>query len=360
MSFTTFDIHQRDRWLEYLDKIDYKDIYFTPEYCHLYEKNREGQAQLIVYVEGNNFIYYPFLLREINNIPNIREIEKKYGKTYDMITPYGYGGPITNVKDPQIKNAIYYNFNKQLNDYCKKNNIITEFIRYHPIIRNDMDNKDFDSEYVRNTIYVDLTRDRKEIWAKYDTKNRNRIRKSIQYGLKVVQSSIYDLDNFTYLYYKTMEKKKAYEYYYFAPAFFENMVELLGERIELFEVLYEDKVILSCFFMCYGKNIHYHLLGSEETYLKYSPNNLLINYVVDWAKTKGFTTLHLGGGYCGEDSLYKFKKHFNKDGDIPFHIGKKIHNPQIYQEIIKDFIAIDNGFFPLYRHPSLINSSNKV
>ena len=360
MSFTTFDIFQREKWLEFLDKIDHKDIYFTPEYCHLYEKNGEGKAQLIVYEEDNLLIYYPFLLREINNIPNEYEIKAKYGKTYDMITPYGYGGPISNIKEPQIKNNIYRNFNKLLNEYCKENNIITEFIRYHPMIRNEIDNKDYMSEYIRNTIYVDLTRDKKEIWAKYDTKNRNRIRKSIQYGLKVVQSSINDLENFIYLYNKTMAKKQANEYYYFGSTFFENMVDLLGDQIKLFEVTYEDKVILSCFFMCYGENIHYHLLGSEENYLKYSPNNLLINFVVDWAKSKGFKTLHLGGGFSGEDSLYKFKKHFNKDGDLPFYTCKKIHNNIIYQEIIKDIDILDKDFFPIYRHPSLISKLKNV
>jgi len=103
MSFTTFEIPQREKWLEFLNRIDLKDIYFTPEYCHLYEKNGEGKAQLIIYEEGNQFIYYPFLLREINEIQDIKHLESKYGEMYDIITPYGYGGPITNETDPILK-----------------------------------------------------------------------------------------------------------------------------------------------------------------------------------------------------------------------------------------------------------------
>lgn len=357
MSFTTFDIPQRENWLEFLDRIDAKDIYFTPEYCHLYEKNGEGKAQLIIYEEGNHFIYYPFLLREINELKNIKDLESKYGKMYDIITPYGYGGPITNETDPILKTNLYKNFNESFIRYCKEKNIITEFIRFHPLIRNANDNEALVSEYVRNTIYVDLKLDVEEIWANYDAKNRNRIRRSLQHGLQVVHRPIHEKENFINLYYKTMDKKNAYDYYYFDSLFFDNMVDLLDRQIELIEVLYENKVILSCFFMCYGQNVHYHLLGSEASYLKFAPNNFLINYAIGWAKSKGYQTFHLGGGYSGQDSLYKFKKNFNKEGDLPFYIGKRIHNEEIYSDLIKDYNLKETNFFPLYRHPSLLNSS---
>lgn len=46
--------------------------------------------------------------------------------------------------------------------------------------------------------------------------------------------------------------------------------------------------------MHYGDFIHYHLLGSDEDYLHFSPNNSLIHYVVEWGKAKGKKALHLG------------------------------------------------------------------
>jgi hypothetical protein len=350
--YKIFDLSEKESWYEYLEKTVGKDIYFTPEYFEISEKNKEGKAQLFIYENGHDFVYYPFLLRNLNDLPYAEDIRRKYGDLYDITTPYGYGGPITNIKEESDKNQLFSRFEESFHSYCSQNNIISEFVRFHPLIRNDKDYKDIESTLNRHTIYVDLSLDLHDIWANYDTKNRNRLRKAqTNEYFTMVHRSPGEFDNFMNLYYKTMDKKNAYEYYYFKREYFENSVELMGDHLELIEVLMGDKVIMSCFFMHYGDFIHYHLLGSDEEYLNYSPNNSLIHYVVEWAKSKGKKVLHLGGGYAGDiDTLYRFKKRFNKYGDLPFYIGKRIRNKQIYHELVKDLPVTDN-YFPLYRHP---------
>lgn len=49
-----------------------------------------------------------------------------------------------------------------------------------------------------------------------------------------------------------MDKKNAYEYYYFQRDFFENSAELLKDHLELIEVVMDDKVIMSCFLCITG------------------------------------------------------------------------------------------------------------
>ncbi|MGG3468168.1 GNAT family N-acetyltransferase [Neobacillus pocheonensis] len=354
MVYKTFDLCEKENWHKYLDQSIRKDIYFTPEYLEVYERNGDGKAQLFIYEDGQDFVYYPFLLRGLNDLKFAEDVKRKYGDLYDITTPYGYGGPITNTKDEIRKQQLFRQFEASFRSYCYQKNIITEFVRFHPLIRNDQDYKDIESTLNRHTVYVDLSLDLEDIWANYDNKNRNRLRKAkTNEYFSMVHRSPSELENFMNLYYKTMDKKNAYEYYYFQRSFFENNVELLQNHLELIEVVMGDKVIMSCFFMHYGEFIHYQLLGSDEEYLKYAPNNFLIHYVVEWAKSKGKKILHLGGGYAGDsDTLYRFKKRFNKYGDLPFYIGKRIRNEEIYHELIKN-LPVAGDYFPMYRHPDL-------
>ena len=62
------------------------DIYFDNNYGKLYEKVENGIAKVFEYEDENGKITNQFIVREIP--------EKIDGKIYyDIVTPYGYGGP---------------------------------------------------------------------------------------------------------------------------------------------------------------------------------------------------------------------------------------------------------------------------
>ena len=353
MTFRILDLNDKEIWHDYLNRLHRKDVYFTPEYCEIYEKNGEGTAQLFLYEEGEDFVFYPYLLRNLKDLPAVSHVVKKYGQLYDITTPYGYGGPITNVEEETNVQPLMRRFTNSFREYCYSTNIITEFIRFHPLLQNQMIYSDIEKIYLRDTIHIDLLPDYETIWANYDTKNRNRIRKSKTYDLRIVHRKADELSNFLKLYYSTMAKAKARDYYFFSTDFFRNTFHLLNEKIELIEVVTnKNQVIMTSLFIYGNEYIHYHLSGSDRDHLKLAANNLILDYAVKWAKGKGFKSLHLGGGYSGnDDSLYKFKKHFNKYGNLPFHIGRQIHNPIIYGEL-SSLIQDDlQDYFPIYRHP---------
>ena len=110
MATRILDLSERHIWNRYLSRIERKDIYFTPEYCEIYERNGEGKAQLFVYEEGENFVYYPFLLRNLNELSYLSKSVAKHGTLYDITTPYGYGGPITNTNDENVARALLFQF----------------------------------------------------------------------------------------------------------------------------------------------------------------------------------------------------------------------------------------------------------
>ncbi|MDQ0482528.1 GNAT family N-acetyltransferase [Guptibacillus hwajinpoensis] len=365
MATKILDLNHKKGWHDYLALIEQKDIYYTPEYCEIYERNGEGKAQLFIYEERENFVYYPYLLRTLSGITHLRKFEAKYGTLYDISTPYGYGGPITNITDKTEARLILERFSNAFHEYCKETNIISEFIRFHPLLQNQSIFSGSKPIYIRDTIHVDLTRDYDEIWAKYDSKNRNRIRKAESYDLRILHRDISDsndLSDFMRLYHSTMRKNNARDYYYFSEEFFHHTCELLHEKAELIEVITkENKVIMSALLICGEDWIHYHLSGSDPDELKLSANNFLLDYTVKWAKERNYKSLHLGGGYIGNgDSLYRFKKRFNKEGDLPFYIGKLIHNQAIYKEMALKMSEEDiSDYFPIYRHPDLFLTSTE-
>jgi lipid II:glycine glycyltransferase (peptidoglycan interpeptide bridge formation enzyme) len=100
-----------------------------------------------------------------------------------------------------------------------------------------------------------------------------------------------------------------------------------------------------------GTSAHYHLSGTLRDYMSYGANNLgLYEIALDLCKN-GCKSFHLGGGYGGDSSpLLKFKRSFNKNGDLDFYIGKRIFNQEEYDEVCKAVgIEDKTGFFPAYR-----------
>lgn len=311
-------------WNDYLYKIDEnnQDIYYTSDYYKLYEHNGDGKGKLFVYKEDDNIAVYPFMINEIHSY----NLDEKY---YDIESAYGYGGPLTNNYDE----IFLRNFENEFLKYCSKNKIIAEFIRFHPLIKNQkIFTKNIEVLHNRITVYLDLTKDIDEIWEEdIKSKNRNMIRKAEKNLLTVEESN--DFETFKSIYESTMSKVTADIYYYFKDDYY-NCIKN-SDKYFLLNVKKEDEVIASAIFMIYGEYFHYHLSGSLKEYLKYSPNNLLLWEAIKYGKKKGCKIMHFGGGLTDslEDRLFKFKSSFSKK-NADFYIGKRIHNKKIYELII--------------------------
>lgn len=311
-------------WNEYLLKIDKpnRDIYFTSSYHHLYE-NKHSRAKCFIYCEDEKVALYPFLINDIYNY----DLDDKY---YDIETVYGYGGPISNSDNEEF----LVNFEKNFMIFCSQNRIIAEFIRFHPLIKNqNIFKKNIDVVHNRLTVYLDLEKGIDQIWNKdIKSKNRNMIRKAQNNELSVSISS--DYKTFKNIYEKTMNKVNANSFYYFNDEYFDLIKD--SNNFILLNVNKNEKTIASGIFMIYGDYFHYHLSGSLEEYLKFASNNLLLWEAVKLAHKNNTKIFHFGGGLSNsrEDNLFKFKSSFSNDA-TDFYIGKRIHNQKIYEHLIK-------------------------
>ncbi len=252
------------------------------------------------------------------------------GEYYDLETPYGYGGPLSDTTIPESSQRAFL---REINDYAHKQGIVSQFIRFHPLLMNhEVAPLVFETRYLHDTIYID-TESPELIMQNMDSKNRNMVRKAVKSGITIERRNIDQYQDFLPIYIETMEKNDAEDYYFFGEAYFKAQLEL-KENACIFYAMFEGRPIAAAIMYYNDRFIHYHLAGTCTEYRKYAPSNLLLYEAACWASKMGIKKFHLGGGITQNDNLYGFKKQFNKNGRLPFVIGKTVFDNEKYQMLL--------------------------
>lgn len=323
------------------------DLYFDPKYAKLYE-NIDGKSDTF---------YFSCEYGSVQNTYILREIKWKFeNKTYyDIITPYGYGGPlITECSD--LENLMN-SYREAFSRHCLENNIVCEFIRFH-LYDNVQVRENYYGEVVQvlDNVVVDTTKPYDEIWMKYEHKVRKNVKKAIGNELKIlIENDLNHLGDFLDIYYKTMNRNNASKYYYFEKSYFEDIAKLLPEKYCFFYVLKDEKVIATELVLCSKQYAYSFLGGTNENFYAMRPNDFLKNEIIKWCNVTGRNKFILGGGYHKGDGIYCYKRSFTSDSDVPFYVGRYIFNSEAYDYFVslrkKEEPALDDNsmFFPLYR-----------
>ena len=272
-------------------------------------------------------------------------------KFFDLETPYGYGGPLY---DFTITEQSKLCFMKQMTAYAVETGIISQFVRFHPLLMNHETAKGiFETRYLHDTVYID-TRSEDTIVKNMDSKNRNMIRKAIKNGVQIIRKDISEYHDFLPIYKETMIKDKATDYYFFDEDYFKAQMNLKDNACFLYAVQ-EGKPIAGAIMYYNDKFMHYHLAGTHTVYRKFAPSNLLLYEAACWANKVGIEKFHLGGGMSQEDNLFGFKKQFNKNGRLPFVIGRTVFDENKYNELLQlrkkadDLFDVNNTRMIQYR-----------
>lgn len=316
-------------WRKYLSCIprNKKDIYFTPEYYSLYEYNGDGDAQCFIFENEGEVAIYPFLKNSINTLGY--QLDKEY---YDIQGAYGYNGLITSTNDISFIEELWECFD----NYCQENDIIAEFMRFHPLLQNQLlASPNMNTFCSRQTVGLDLSVD--DIWMQQlSSKNRNMIRKAIKQGVSIVESN--DYETFRLMYNNTMTDLNASEFYYFKQNYYDNYQNFFHDKSYLCLATYKGEIIAGSMFLKDDYYVHYHLSARNRQYSSLAANNLILWYAIQKAKDSNCHYFHFGGGTTSndDDSLLKFKKEFSKSTH-DFWIGKRIHNQKIYEDVVNQW-----------------------
>ena len=333
MSYKILTLNDPEEWNNLLAKlpVEQQDIYYTPEYYSLYENYGDGKAMCFVFEKDGDIALYPFLINSVNALGY--DLDKEY---YDIQGAYGYNGVVSS----SYKGSFIKEFFKEFNSFCTDINIIAEFSRTNPLINNsEFFNDKYSSLFDRKTVYFDLKEEEENVFNNLQHSTKRQIRRATnRFGLelKVYNKMPSDVDDLIAVYNSTMARANAIDYLYFSKEYFYQFANLNNTLI--FCAYHENKpvsVIFGMYGVCY---FHGHLAGSLREYMHMSPSSFLYWEMYKYSKAMGQKYLHLGGGDDGTDDnpLLKFKMNFSKH-TFDYFIAKRVHNPNIYNEVISQW-----------------------
>lgn len=340
---TVFTLEQNEQWDAVVRSFKDYDIYWMSGYVKAFQIHGDGEPLLFYYedkaVRGMNVV----MKRDVASNSNfLGRIEKD--KYTDFATPYGYGGWIIEGEDSMNLFESYLS-------WIKENNIISEFVRFHPMIKNHEACRGFyDVIQLGEVVHMKLS-SQEDIWNNLTSKNRNVIRKAIKNDVKIYNGRFPEIyKSFKSVYDATMYMDDAEEYYYFSDKFYKSVLEDLAENAQVFWAVRDETVIAASIILECNGFMNYHLSGSVREFNSFAPTNLLLYKAALWGYSHGLKTLYLGGGVgAGKDSLFNFKKSFYKGELNHFYIGKKIYDFDKYNELVSITGQKESTYFPLYR-----------
>jgi hypothetical protein len=345
MEHETFIIEPTDKilWNKFLNTIpdDKKDIYYLADYVNLY-KNKVCEPKCFIYKSKDNIFFYPFIKRSI--------LKTKY---YDLITPYGYGGAIMKNNDSEFTLSAL----KNLTNYINENNIISEQIKFHPLLKNYEIYKKTNSHKIYmacNTVTIDCANEINFMWSKiYKKSNKEKIKKIQNKKAKIFFSNNKSsIIKFREIYNNNLKNINAKKKYYFELEYYYSFLNNLNNNFFIAHLEIENEILASQL-VIYDKNYgHTHLQGTSIKGKKLGVTNLLKHEVIMKAKEMKLKYLHFGGGRTDDenDSLLKFKKGFSNTLS-EFFIAEKIYNNNIYNDLIID---TNDKMFYSYRNDNFI------
>jgi lipid II:glycine glycyltransferase (peptidoglycan interpeptide bridge formation enzyme) len=318
-----------------------------------------------VFSEGlKNLVCFSYFNKEVNSkvimlgYLNPIIIGEEKTQFFDIITPYGYSGPIssTNASATDI-----IEFWKNVDNWYLENNVVSEFIRFN--LSNNHLNYSGDVFPTMLNVKGEII-DEELQWKSFDRKVRKNVNKarrenlkSYIYFLNIEDDKIYEFFN---IYIQTMVRTKAVKKFHYSFNDFKRFINANGQYCGICTVYFYGNPIASELVLISEDSIYSFLGGTDVKYFDKRPNDFLKVELINWARNQNLKYYVLGGGYGFEDGIFKYKKSFFPNDVVNYYTGRKILNYDIYNKLVKKSNAYRNcsskeeldiddvSFFPLY------------
>lgn len=328
------------------------NVYYSIAHMEYFLEASHELMYFLFEKEQNVKVLMPFILRKI-------DIKNRSTTYFDVISPYGYSGPLF---CDEIEESEIELFWKNVDQWYKKNNIVAEFIRFS---LND-NQKQYSGTLIESLINIkgNLLDNFEDQWTSFLPKVRNNYRKAVKFDLefKVFEQddlSLDIIDVFYTIYTKTMNRNNAESLYFFSKSYFEKLIASNKTNFSIAVVFYKNTPISVELNIHYKKIMYAFLGGTDSDYFNQRPNDFLRVKLIDWAIKKEKKYYILGGGIKNGDGLYKSKRaFFPKNKEYIFYTGRKIIDKKKYEtfslSVDSNYLEIKNTaftdvFFPYYR-----------
>lgn len=346
LTYTVDDPESWRTWFEPLDAGPYHSPTYLEELAGEFEYDAET-AELFVYGDETEFVYYPYIRRPLADVRGAEKALEDPASYSDIVSSWYYGGPILS---PGADESLTVEFADAFREFCTREGIVAEFVRFDPNRRNHETFDVLDPEFNRETVHVDLTKSKRTIWDEFEKRNRNAIRQAQATDLVVEPTT--DRDDyraFYDIYRNAMEAKDASDHYRFPFSFFEDLFGI-DDLSTLIVARYGDAVVGGAVVVHDDGLAHDYLRASNPDYWDMRVNNLLCYETMMEMRRRGRGRFDFQGGRPG---VFKFKKGFSTEGRGEFHIARHRHLPDVYDRLVEaageQGIDTDTGYFPAYR-----------
>ncbi len=341
-------------WLQLWEKAANPPPFCHPAYAALFENPHTMARAAIVPVTGGH-ILYPFLLRKLAPETNL---PVAMGEMYDIITPYGYGGPMfapnDNNRNPseEEKAAGFRAFYDAFAQWARNSNVVSEFVRFS-LFSEARPHYYGLTERNNENIVVRLNVPAEALWAGFKHKVRKNVKTAMEHDVRISEDPRGErLDDFLNVYYHTMKRRGAPPSYHFPKTFFMELIRNMPGQAVFFHAICAGRVVASELVLHASGRAYSFLGGTLKQDFHRRPSDLVKHHIILWAREQGQRDFIIGGGHRPHDGIFAFKKSFAPNGILPFYVGKHVFNKNAYRELIR-LSGKDNagGFFPAYRTP---------
>jgi hypothetical protein len=339
------------RWRHLLGRAHH-DFYHLPDYVVATAKEEGGRPAAFYAESGDTQFLVPLV---------IRELPPSLGAPLDWrdaVTPYGYSSPIMRGGNDAASMA---SFLEAFREVGRKRGLVSAFFRLHPLLQlpDEVFTPFGHLEKSGVTVYIDLHRSDEELWSQTRRNHRVGVERLGRAGYVAALDDWGHYGEFIRVYHQTMRRVGASDFYFFSDEYFENLRSALGFRLYLCTVLSPAGDLAAGGLFCVTDGmVQYHLGATADAHLGVAPSKVMFDHVRRWAKERGSTVLHLGGGHGGrEDSLFLFKAGFSPLR-AEFRTFRMVLDEEKYASLEERWrescvggSSDGSGFFPAYRRP---------
>lgn len=292
------------------------------------------------------------------------------GNSTDLISPYGYAGPL--VWDADDVPALAHSFWAAFAQWAARMRAVSEFVRF-PLVDEVLPFPGTTTPRLVNYVAA-LPDSAEDLWASYAPKVRQNTRRALRSGVTVEFDTTGErLEQFLALYHSTMVRHESDAWYRFDASCFERLHRELPGGFVYVYAMHESQPVSVDLVLLGSQTAYYYLGGTDADAFRLRPNELVKTAAIEHARSTGRTHYVLGGGLETGDGLERYKRGFAPEGAQMFCSGERILDDAAYASLtcaldhrVEELRAsgrfpdwVDGpGYFPAYRRRFTVPSTS--
>ncbi|MBF8982971.1 GNAT family N-acetyltransferase [Lutibacter sp. B2] len=294
----------------------------------LYENAINQQFYFVekIYEDMKNYDFNYIICKNKNNVLGAMPFilyKNKYGNIIHSMPYVGYGGIVSDMSNKEEIYSLIINF---LKEYAKKENVILTTICMYPFYNDyELYKKYFDADFERKNFYqyLDLNEDVfKNMTSKFRGNLRRNIKKSQNYGVKLVESySLEDLYQwYHHVYLKRLNETGCAIYPY---SVFETYIRYYDKnRVKMVYGKLDDKIIAGGLFLNQGLSVDNFMRVVDGDYFHTQVGTFIDHWSIEYAKKTGARYYNWQSCDSIDSPIFKYKKDWGSKSGYHYYLTK--------------------------------------